>query len=78
MPGPIDGNSGIRAIVAGVVRKEPVSHEDVIVQMGGTPIRNTGELSKFLIAHPPGDTVTVVFFRGHRERTTQVTFAKQP
>ena len=78
MPGPIDGNSGIRAIVAGVVRKEPVSHEDVIVQKGGTPIRNTGELSKFLIAHPPGDTMIVVFFRGNKERATQVTFVMQP
>ena len=55
-----------------------LEEEDVIVQMGDEPIRNTGELSKFLIAHPPGETVTIVFFRGSEERTAQVTFAEQP
>ena len=74
-------NEGI--IVVGVLPDSPAAKaglqdEDVIVQMGSTPIRNTGELSKFLIAHPPGDTVTVAFIRGKKERTAQVTFAKQP
>ncbi len=55
-----------------------LEEEDVIVQMGDQPIRNTGELSKFLIAHPPGETVAIVFFRGSEERTAQVTFAEQP
>ena len=56
----------------------PLEEEDVIVQMGDEPIRNTGELSKFLIAHPPGETVSIVYFRGSKEKTTQVTFAEQP
>ena len=68
----------VRVLPDSPAAKAGLQDEDVIVQMGGTPIRNTGELSKFLIAHPPGDTVTVVFFRGNEEKTTQVTFAKQP
>jgi len=51
---------------------------DVIVELGDEPIPNTGELSKFLIAHPPGDKVTVVFFRGSEERTAQITLGKHP
>ena len=58
--------------------KAGLQEEDVIVQMGASPIGNTGELSKFLIAHPPGDTVTVVYFRGSEKRRTQVTLAKRP
>ncbi len=70
-------------IVVGVLPDSPAAkaglqENDVIVQMGDEPIRNTGELSKFLIAHPPGETVSIVFFRGSKERTTQVTFAEHP
>ncbi len=31
-----------------------------------------------LIAHPPGNTATVVYFRGNENRTTQATIAAQP
>ena len=58
--------------------KAGLREEDVIVQMDDAPIRNTGELSKFLIAHPPGDTVTVVYFRGSEKRSAQVTLAERP
>ena len=52
--------------------------EDVIVEMNGEPIDNTGELSKFLIAHPPGETVDVTFYRGDTRRTTEVTLRARP
>ena len=58
--------------------KAGLQEEDVIVELGDEPIRNTGELSKFLIAHPPGDTVNVVYFRGNEKRSTQVTLAERP
>ncbi len=58
--------------------KAGLQEEDVIVELGDEPIRNTGELSKFLIAHPPGDTVTVVYFRGSEKRSAQVTLAERP
>jgi len=52
--------------------------EDIIVRLDDVPIRNTGDLSKFLITHPPGVTVTVVFFRGSEEKSVQVTLAERP
>lgn len=52
--------------------------EDVIVQLGKEPIHNTGELSKFLLIHLPGETVTVVFFRGSEQMTAQVILRERP
>ena len=51
---------------------------DVIVQLGGEPIANTGELSAFLMNHPPGETVEVVFLRGELERRTDVILGERP
>ena len=51
---------------------------DVIVQLGDTPIRNTGELSKFLIAHPAEETVNLVFYRGQTKITSEITLGKRP
>ena len=62
----------------GSVAGKDGSKEKAIVQMGGEPIWNAGELFKFLIAHHPGSTVTVVYFRGNENRTTQATIAAQP
>jgi len=55
-----------------------LQEQDVVVQMGGERIRNTGELSRFLIAHLPGETVTMVFLRGQEERTTRITLQERP
>ena len=52
--------------------------EDVIVRLGDETIANTGELSKFLVAHLPGETVRVVFYRGDDERTVQLTLGTRP
>ena len=51
---------------------------DVIVEMGGQPVVNTGHLSKFLIAHLPGETVEVTFYREIRRLTIEVTLTEQP
>ncbi len=76
---PVTEGIVVVAVLAGSPADEAgLEEEDVIVQMGNEPIRNTGELSKFLIAHPPGETVSIVYFRGSNEKTTQVTFAEQP
>jgi len=76
---PVAGGIVVVAVLSGSPADEAgLEEEDVIVQMGDEPIRNTGELSKFLIAHPPGETVTIVFFRGSEERTTRVTLEERP
>ena len=51
---------------------------DIIVQLGETPIANTGELARFLIDHPPGETVAVVYFRGPDRTTGEVTLGERP
>ena len=51
---------------------------DIVVQLGDSPIANTGELAKFLLSHPPGETIDVVFFRGTEEMTVQLTLGENP
>ena len=65
-------------VAPGSVAAKDGSKGKAIVQMGDEPIRNIGERSMLLIAHPPGNTVTVVCFTGNEKRTTQATFAAQP
>ena len=67
-----------RVVSGSAAAEAGLREEDVIVRMGSEPIRNTGELSKFLITHPPGETVTVAFFRGSQERTIEVTLKERP
>ena len=52
--------------------------EDVIVELAGEPIISTGELSKFLVLHAPGETISVTFFRGSEKMTTQLTLGARP
>jgi len=68
----------VRVVPDSGAGKAGLREEDVIVQMGGEPIRNTGELSKFMIANLPGETVTIVFFRGTDKKTTQATLGEHP
>ena len=74
----IEGLLVVRVVSDSPAAKAGLQEEDVIVELGDESIRNTGELSKFLIAHPPGDTVSVVYFRGDEKRSAQVTLAEQP
>ena len=63
---------GTAADVAGLLS------EDVILELGEEAIRNTGELSKFLIAHGPGETVDVLVVRQGRELSGQITLRERP
>ena len=70
-------------LVARVLPNTPASEaglkeEDVIIQLGEQDINNTGELSKFLIDHLPGETVALVYFRGHKKISTNITLGQRP
>ena len=52
--------------------------EDVIVRLGDEPIANTGELSKFMLAHPSGSTVEVEYYRRDARATATVTLGTSP
>ena len=51
---------------------------DVIQMIGSHTLRNTGELSKFLISHQPGTTVDFVVIRDGEEITGQITLGARP
>ncbi len=67
-----------RVISGTAAAREGIRVEDIIVQLGATPIRNTGELSKFLISHLPGETVDVVFYRGQDRIVIEITLGGRP
>ena len=76
---PVDAGIFIVRIVPGSAAEfAGLQAEDVIVQMAGEPILNTGELSKFLVAHLPGETVSVVVYRGDEQITVEVTLGERP
>ena len=51
--------------------------EDVIVALGGQTIRNTGELSKFLLENLPGEQISVRIYRGATELQTEATLGER-
>lgn len=51
---------------------------DVIVGLDDDPIKNTGELSKFLIDHPPGQTIFAEILRGEERLTVEITLGERP
>ena len=52
--------------------------EDVIVALGGRSIRNTGELSKFLLENLPGEQISVRLYRGNAELETEAILGERP
>ena len=52
--------------------------EDVIVALGGRSIRNTGELSKFLLENLPGEQISVRIYRGDSELETEAILGERP
>ena len=70
-------------ILAGVIQDTAAAEadlrvNDVIVRLGNESIGNTGELSKFLIAHQPGETVDIVIIRNDREVLGKLTLRDRP
>ncbi len=52
--------------------------QDVIVALGGVHMRNTGDLSKFLLQNLPGDQISVRIYRGDMEFETLATLGERP
>ncbi len=68
----------VQVIPDGAADIAGLREEDIIVGLDDEPIRNTGDLSKFLIANPPGEMITVVFFRGSEEKSATLTLKEIP
>ncbi len=70
-------------LVARVIRGQAadaagLQEADVIVELGDERIANNGELSKFLLKHPPGETVRLVYYRGPTKIVGEVTLGERP
>ena len=77
----LDVTEGIllaRVITGNAADEAGLRMDDIIVQLGDETIANTGELSKFLIANLPGETVNLVYFRGKTKITTEITLGTRP
>lgn len=51
---------------------------DVIVNLDGTPIRDSQELSQYVLKKRPGDVVRVTLYRGQQRMTLDVTLDERP
>jgi S1-C subfamily serine protease len=51
---------------------------DVIVQIGDTQIKNTGNVATAVRKHQPGEKVTVTYVRGSDRKTADVTLVQRP
>ncbi|HET9011083.1 MAG TPA: PDZ domain-containing protein, partial [Gemmatimonadaceae bacterium] len=50
---------------------------DVIVALGGRPVKDLYSYSEALYAHKPGERVEIVYLRGDARQTTTVTLGKR-
>jgi serine protease Do len=67
-----------RAVPGSGAAEAGLQQGDVIVMMGDVEIHNTGELSRFLINHTAGETITIVYYRGAERIKTTVTLTTRP
>ena len=67
-----------RAVPGSGAAEAGLQQGDVIVMMDDVEIHNTGELSRFLINHTAGETITIVYFRGTERIETTVTLTVRP
>jgi S1-C subfamily serine protease len=70
----VDHGLGLREVQAGSpAEKGGLRAGDVIVEMAGKEINNSGDLFRALTEHRAGETVTVRFYRGGELTSAQVT-----
>jgi hypothetical protein len=50
---------------------------DIIIQLGGAPVKDLNTYSDALYAHQPGDTVTIVFLRGAERKSVRVVLGRR-
>ena len=55
-----------------------LADNDVIVQLNDQPIASTGYLSRFLVRHPPGETVVVTYYHGEKKLAVDLVLGERP
>jgi uncharacterized protein YndB with AHSA1/START domain len=70
---PVAEGTRLADVVEGMgAEKAGLQGDDVIVEMGGTSIRNWGDLGPILQSKQAGDVVGVVFYRGAEKREVEM------
>jgi len=76
---PVDHGVGLQQVQSGgPADKAGLTTEDIIVKIDGTDINTSGDLFQVLAQHRAGDKVTVDYYRGSSQHSTQVTLEAQP
>ncbi|OGO50334.1 MAG: hypothetical protein A2148_06625 [Chloroflexi bacterium RBG_16_68_14] len=76
---PAEEGVGLAEVVAGSPADEAdLRPEDIIIALGDTKIRNSGDLLEALRRHRAGERVKVRFYRDGDEQETEVTLGAQP
>ncbi len=76
---PVDYGVGINSVSRGTpAERAGLMAQDILVQIGDQPLKNTADLIRFLTIHKPGETVEVAYYRNGARQTTLVTLGTRP
>lgn len=76
---PVDHGAGIRQVSAGSpAQRAGLQSGDIIVKVGNQTINYTGDLTNALATYGPGTKVSISYYRGKSQRTTQITLGSRP
>lgn len=78
VPGVTEGAYVSRALEGGPAARAGIRAGDVIVEVGGSPVKVFEDLFATVRSHQPGDKVKVVFLRGKKRETVTVTLTSRP
>ncbi len=76
---PVNNGVAVTAVGSGSPAAQAgLRTNDVIVNVDGQDVANSGDLLAILAKHKAGDTVSVTYYRGASKQTTDVTLASRP
>jgi serine protease Do len=76
---PVDHGVGIQQVQSGgPADKGGLKVDDIVVKIDGTDVNTSGDLFAFLPQHRAGDKVTVEYYRGNSQQSTDVTLGASP
>ncbi len=76
---PVSAGAYLAAVEPGSPADKAGLHAgDIIVKIGTTDIKNTGDITFALTQHAPGDKVPVEYYRGSDKQSTDLTLGERP
>jgi S1-C subfamily serine protease len=76
---PVDHGVGLQQVQSGgPADKGGLQVDDILVKIDGADVNTSGDLFAFLAQHHAGEKVTVAYYRGSGQHSTEVTLEAQP